>query len=225
MECKLELSVFRFDAKTDFLPYYKKHFITIETTKTVYDLLTQIQSEEPNFDYPKGTISALKINGKALFSDASLEAVIERFGKSLTLEPLSSKRATKDLIINTDDFYQKFDLLDAYVDGKERALFERYIIYHYASPVLDFVEDYQGDALFAFAYDMLQKHPAQKRQILEIIANEHTGVFLHVKLCKKIYPCGADVEKKIVALKNEVMHYRPFLSSFVEKHSHHTTLL
>ena len=30
MECKLELSVYRFDAKTDFLPYYKKHFITID---------------------------------------------------------------------------------------------------------------------------------------------------------------------------------------------------
>ncbi len=225
MECKLELSVFRFDAKTDFLPYYKKHFITIDTTKTVYELLAQIQNEEVNFDYPKGSLSALKINGKALFSDALLKGVIEHFGKSLTLEPLSSKRVTKDLIINTDDFYQKFDLLDAYVDGKERALFERYIIYHYASPVLDFVEDYQGDALFAFAYDMLQKHPEQKHHILNVIANEHIGLFLHVKLCKKIYPCSADVEKKIVALKNEVMQHRPFLSSFVEKHSHFTTLL
>ncbi|WP_263832703.1 DUF5644 domain-containing protein [Sulfurospirillum oryzae] len=225
MECTLALSVFRFDAKTDFLPYYKKHFITIDRNKNVNDLLALIQMEDCSFDYPKGELSALKINGKALFTNASIDGIINSFGKSLTIEPLNTKRVTKDMIINTDDFYRSFDLLCTFVAGKDRALFEQYLIYHYASSVLDLVEDYQGDALFAFAYDMIHKHPEHKREILEIVANEHTGVFLHVRLCKKIYPCGADVEKKITELKNEVMKLRPFANPLVEKFSHHIDLL
>jgi len=225
MECKLELSVFRFDAKTDFLPYYKKHFITIDRSLSVNDLLARIKEEDGSFDYPKGEIAALKINTKALFSDVSIDGLIHSFGKSLTLEPLNTKRVIKDMIINTDDFYQRFDLLDAFVDGKDRPLYEHYIIYHYASSVLDMLEDYQGDALFAFAYDMIQKHPERKREILEVVANEHTGIFLHVRLCKKIYPCGADVEKKITALKNDVMKLRAFANPLVEKFSHHIDLL
>jgi len=225
MECKLALSVFRFDAKTDFLPYYKKHFITIDRSLSVNDLLALIQSEDCSFDYPKGELAALKINGKALFSDASIDGIITSFGKSLTLEPLNTKHVTKDMIINTDDFYKSFALIETLVDLKDKALFEQYIIYHYASSVLDLCEGFQGDALFAFAYDMIHKHPERKREILEIVANEHTGVFLHVRLCKKIYPCGADVEKKITELKNEVMKLRPFANPLVEKFSHHIDLL
>lgn len=225
MECKLALSVFRFDAKTDFLPYYKKHFITIDRSLSVNDLLAKIKTEDGSFDYPKGDLAALKINGKALFSNVSLDGIINSFGNALTLEPLSTKRATKDMIINTDDFYERFDLLDAYVDGKDRPLFEHYMIYHYASSVLDLHEGFQGDALFAFAYDMIHKHPERKREILEVVANEHTGIFLHVKLCKKIYPCGADVEKKITELKNEVMKLKPYPNTLIEKFSHHIELL
>jgi len=225
MECKLELSVFRFDAKTDFLPYYKKHFITIDRSLSVNDLLAQIKTEDGSFEYPTGDLAALKINGKALFSTVSIDGLVNSFGKSLTLEPLSTKRVINDMIINTDDFYQRFDLLDAFVDGKDRPLYEHYIIYHYASSVLELSEEYQGDALFAFAYDMIQKHPERKREILEVISNELTGIFLHVRLCKKIYPCGADVEKKITQLKNEVMKHRPFANPLVEKFSHHIDLL
>jgi succinate dehydrogenase/fumarate reductase-like Fe-S protein len=225
MECKLELSVFRFDAKTDFLPYYKKHFITIDRSLSVNDLLAQIKAEDVSFDYPKGDLAALKINTKALFTNVSIDGLVHSFGKSLTLEPLSTKRVIKDMIINTDDFYQRFDLLDAFVDGKDRPLYEHYIIYHYASSVLDLLENYQGDALFAFAYDMIQKHPERKKEILEVIANDQTGIFLHVRLCKKIYPCGADVEKKITELKNDVMKHRPFANPLVEKFSHHIDLL
>lgn len=168
MECKLELSVFRFDAKTDFLPYYKKHFITIERSLSLSDLLAKIKTEDGSFEYPKGEVAALKINGRALFSDASIDGLINSMGTSWTLDPLSSKRAIKDMIINTEDFYQRFDLLDALVEGKDRAHFEHYIIYHYASSVLEHFEDYQGDALLAFAYDMIQKYPEQKTKSLKL---------------------------------------------------------
>lgn len=220
MECKLELSVFRFDAKTDFLPYYKKHFITIDFSKTVQDLFGAIQDQEISFDYPKDTYAAIKINGKALFTTATLEEIVEHFGKTLTLEPLSSKRVIKDMIINDEDFYQSFDLLASYVDAKDKPTFEQYIIYHYASDVLGLVEGFQGDALFAFAYDMIQKYPSHQRDILNVIANEHTGVFNHVRACNKIYPCAKEVERKISALQNLVLKEIPTANALVAKLSH-----
>ncbi|MDD2382642.1 MAG: DUF5644 domain-containing protein [Sulfurospirillaceae bacterium] len=217
MECKLELSVFRFDAKTDFLPYYKKHIIKIDRSKTVNDLLALIQGIELSFGYPKDEFAAIKINSKALYTTEIIDDIVTHFGKTLTLEPLSTRRVVHDMIIDDGDFYASFDLLDAFVDSKDKALFKQYIIYHYASSVLTLEDSFQGDALFAFAYDMIQKHPNQKNAILQVVADSQTGIFLHVKLCNKIFPCAADVEQKISALKNEIMKHKPFVNSYVEK--------
>lgn len=104
MECKLALSVFRFDATTDFLPYYKKHFIKVDLAKTINDLFALIKEQDVSFDYPKDERAALKINGKALYTTATLEEIVEHFGKELTLEPLSTKRVTKDMMINDEEF-------------------------------------------------------------------------------------------------------------------------
>jgi len=217
MECKLALSVFRFDAKTDFLPYYKTHYVTVDLNKSVQTLLTLIQAQDPSFDFPKDALSALKINQKALFASETLKGVVESMGKELCLEPLSIKRAIKDMIIDTDDFYRNFDRLNAWVDGKDKALYEQYLIYRYASSALDVIEDFQGDALFAFAFDMIQKYPEQKEKILNVIADEKTGIFVRTRLCQKIYPCAGEVERKIAALKNTMMQHRPFFNPLVEK--------
>lgn len=225
MECKLALSVFRFDAKTDFLPYYKTYFVTIDPSKSIHELLGELHRQDIAFDYPKTDIAAIKINGKSVFTNVSIDGVTSVMGKEWTLEPLSTKRATKDMIVDTDDFYQRFDLLAPYVDAKDKPLFEQYIIYHYASSVFDFVDDFQGDALFAFAYDMIEKHPEQKEKILRTIANEKTGIFLHVRFCNKIYPCGADVQRKITALKNEIIKLRPYANTLVEKLSQRAQVL
>lgn len=220
MECKLTLSVFRFDATTDFLPYYKKHIIKVSLAKTIQELFACIKEQDVSFGYPQSELAALKINGKALYATATLEEVVEHFGKELILEPLSTKRVTKDMIINDNDFYASFDLLEPYVDSKDKAVFQTYLIYHYASSVLEFVEGYQGDALFAFAYDMVQKHPSRKKEILTVVSNAHTGAFHHVRLCNKIYPCAKEVEQKISALKNLILKELPTINPLVEKLSH-----
>ena len=222
MEYTLELSVFRFDATTDFLPYYKKHFMKIDSKKTINDLLALIQEQDLQFDFPKGKFAALKINHKALYTKTRMKEIVEHFGTTLVLEPLSTKRVTKDMIINQQDFNQSFDLLAPYVDdAKDKAIFQTYLIYHYASSVHEFLEGFQADALFAFAYDMIEKYPHQKKHILNVIADEHKGIFFHVRLCNKIYPCAKEVEQKIASLKNMILKDFPKANPLVEKLSHH----
>ncbi len=207
MTYKLRLSVFRFDGKSDYLPFYKKHIIEIDGDKTLDDLLAVIKDEDRLFDYPTDKNAAISISGQNLFTDVKIDAIVENFGDKLTLMPMSEKRALKDLIVNKDDFYEKFDLVDAFVDSSDKKRFDELIIYHYASDVNRYSDEFQGDALFLFAYEMIEKYPAYKNKILEILDTQD-GIWLHTNICGKVFPIDYEVENKINKLKNEVLRAR-----------------
>ena len=215
MECKLVLEVFRFDCKTDYLPYYKKVVIKIDEEKTVADLLAVIKDDEKSFEYPTGVNAAIKINGKSLFTDIKIKEIKEFFGKELQLDSLNSKRSEKDLRINLDDFESKFDILDAFVDASDRKVFKSYVREHYASPIVNMEDEFIGDGLFAFAYDMVKKYPERATKILKSIAKKDSGLWLHVNVSNKLYPQDTALEAKIVYLKNAILNEDSITDSFV----------
>ncbi len=208
MTYKLRLSVFRFDAKSDYLPFYKKHIIKVDGDKRLDQLLAMIKEEDILFDYPTDKYAAVQISGINLFTDVKIDDIVEKFGEEFTLKPMSEKRALKDLIVNGDDFDEKFDLLDAFVDSSDRKIFKKLIRHHYASDIYKYSDDFQGDALFLFAYDMIQKHSEQKRKILDVIDDEESGIWLHTNICGKLFPADYEVENKIDFLKNEILKMR-----------------
>jgi len=208
MTYKLRLSVFRFDAKSDYLPFYKKHIIKIGEDKTLDDLLAVIKDEDRLFDYPQGKNAAIKIGSVNLFTDVKIDDIVKNFGTELTLMPMSEKRALKDLIVNDDDFYEKFDLLDPFIDSVDKKRFKELIVYHYASDIYKYEDNFQGDALFLFAYDMIKKHPDQENKILNILDDESDGIWLHTNICGKVFPVDYEVENKINALKNNILKAR-----------------
>jgi len=217
MVSKLVLGVFRFNSKTDYLPYYKKIVIKIDMEKTVADLLAVIKEDEKVFEYPTDENAAIKINGKALFTTEKLSDVVSHFGKELQLDPLNSKRAINDLLMNYDDFEDRFDVLDAFVDASDRKLFKSYIREHYSSVVINLEEEYLGDGLFAFAYDMIQKYPERKSQILNSIAEKDIGIWLHINISNKLFPKNYELERKVDFLKNEIIKQADSANNFVEK--------
>lgn len=217
MQTKLVLGVFRFNSKTDYLPYYKKIVIKIDMEKTVADLLAVIKDDEKVFEYPKDKNAAIKVNTKALFTSEKLSTVVEEFGKELQLDPLNSKRAINDLLMNYDDFKNRFDVLDAYVDSNDRKLFNSYVREHYSSPIINLEEDYLGDGLFCFAYDMIQKYPDRKKDILNAISEQSTGIWLHVNISNKLFPENYELERKVDFLKNEMIKQVDSANSFVAK--------
>ncbi len=208
MTYKLRLSVFRFDAKSDYLPFYKKHIIEIDKDKTLDDLLAVIKAEDRLFDYPQGKNAAIQISGVNLFTNVKIDDIVKNFGTELTLMPMSEKRALKDLIVNDDDFYEKFDLLDPFIDSTDKKRFKELVIYHYASDIYKYEDDFQGDALFLFAYEMIKKHPDQEKKILNILDNENDGIWLHTNICGKVFPVDYEVEDKINSLKNNILKAR-----------------
>ena len=208
MELELRLSVFRFDASSDYLPFYKKHIIKIDKSKTLNNLLAIIKEEDRLFDYPTGKNAAISIDGKNLFTTTKISTIVETFGEAFTLLPLSQKRAKKDLIVNMDDFYETFDLIDQFVAATDKKIFEKLVIYHYASDVFKYTDDFQGDALFLFAHEMAKKYPDQAHHIFKIIDNDETGIWLHTDICNKVFPYDFDVENKISNIQDEILRAR-----------------
>jgi disulfide oxidoreductase YuzD len=119
--------------------------------------------------------------------------------------------------MNYDDFKDRFDTLDAFVDASDKKLYKSYIREHYISPIINLEEDYLGDGLFSFAYDMIQKYPERKTQILNAISSQDNGVWLHVNISNKLFPQNYDLERKIDFLKNEIIKQEVPANKFVEK--------
>lgn len=212
---KLVIEVFRFDSKVDYLPYYKKVTIEIDAKKSVADLLALIKDDESSFGYPTGENAAIRIDSKAIFTNEKIEDIREFFGEQWQLDPLSSKHSTKDLIINTEDFEAKLELFDAFVDSDDKEVYRSYIREHYTSPIVNLEEDFIGDGLFAFAYDMVQKYPDRRVEILESIAQKESGVWLHVNISNKLYPVNSELERKVVYLKNAIINEPSIVNNFV----------
>lgn len=205
MEFKLDLEVFRFNAKKDYLPHYRKVIIKIDEKSSLKDLLELIQSDDKAFAFPTAGNAAIFINKKALFTKTKMADIVEDFGTELVLEPLSQKRCIHDLVIDDANFINAFDILDAYVDSYDRRLYKNYIREFYASDIVDMDDLYCGDAIFAFAYDMIIKYPEQKINILSAIEKQESGIWSHIDISKRLYPKNNLLEQKVSYLKNEII--------------------
>ena len=107
---KLEIRAFFFNAKTDYLPYYKNFSISVEDDATAKDLLPKIQEKNENFSYPKQKL-IMKINDLVVEAKQSVSSLVEKFGTSLQIDPVNSYRSNDGLKLNDSDFMQSYELL------------------------------------------------------------------------------------------------------------------
>lgn len=99
---KLEISLFRFDKDSDYLPYYTKHFNS-KRWKNLLDILKRIHENE-EFSFLDSRFIFM-VNKKFYCFNCIRryhKNIWKRFDKQ---EPIS-KRAYKDFLINEDDFIQ-----------------------------------------------------------------------------------------------------------------------
>lgn len=200
---KLEISLFKFDAKSDYLPYYTKHFVKIKEERTLLDVLKTINKDDefafnPHIDF------GVVLNGLHTTLDIELETIKKEFGSELQIEPVSIKRVYKDLLINEDDFNDKFKLFEAFTTQADKALYDSYKLYYYASNTLNFNPEYVGDALALLAYDLIQKQPENKTAILELLNAKESGLVFHTSLKNRVFNLPEEVENNIASLQKEL---------------------
>ncbi|XPV69479.1 MAG: DUF5644 domain-containing protein [Halarcobacter sp.] len=200
---KLEISLFRFDYKSDYLPYYTKNFIQVKNEKKLVDLLDKINIEEP-FEYRSTDNFNLVVNGIFTKASISIDELVKTFGKDLIIEPISIRRSKKDLTIDDSDFKQRLKLLEEFVDDEIKALYNSYKIYFYASNTINYEYEYIGDALLLLAYDLIQKNKKDEKRILEILSQHECGAQFHTSLENRVYNLDMEIENKIQEIKKKL---------------------
>ena len=219
---KITIKAFRFNAETDYLPYYKTYEMEIGKDELILDLLNRIKWEhDGSFSYRRscrhGICGAcgIKVNGRATLScKQNAMELVELFGDELIFEPQSQKRAIKDMIIDKGDFWDKHAAIKPYVETEvdphptsetimypeqvEKFLDADYCIQcgncHYACPVIEVNEDYLGPAAFAAAYRFtVDPRDEAGKERLEITAELGAGVWDCVKCFECAEACPKDV--------------------------------
>jgi len=201
---KLEISLFKFDHKSDYLPYYTKHFLKIKDEKNLLDILNTLNNDA-TFGYENNENFDLVINGVYVKASLSLEEAVENFGKELTIEPISIRRAYNDLIINEDDFNERIEILDEYITDELKEQYQSLKHYFYASNTLNFKSEYIGDALLIIAAQLLEESKGHKKTtILEKLKAYETGAQYHTSLENRIYNFDSSLEEKIQEVQKEL---------------------
>ncbi len=221
---KLTFKTFRFNAETDFLPYFKTYEMEVGKDELVLDILNRIKWEfDGSFSYRRscrhgicGSCS-IKVNGKPVLScKQNVWELVEIFETdTLLLEPQSRKRVVKDMIIDKKDFWQKHAELKPYLVAEidehpkeeikvspheaEQLLEADYCIQcgncYYACPVVEVNENYFGPAQFAKAYRFnADVRDNAKRERLEKVREMGPGVWDCVKCFECAEACPKDVD-------------------------------
>lgn len=175
MSKKLEIRAFFFNAKTDYLPYYKNFTIHVEDDATAKDLLAKVQEQNENFSYPKQKL-VMKINGLVVEAQQSVDSLVERFGTSLQIDPVNAYRSNDGLKINDSDFMQSFELLAPYASEADLKYYKTLYALHYASETESFEREYIGDAVLVLAHKMITEGSEHADEILDALTSVNTGL-------------------------------------------------
>ncbi len=246
----ITFKVFRFNQETDYLPYYNTIEMEVTSEEVVLDILNRIKWEhDGSFSYRRSCrhgicgACAIKVNGKGVLAcKERMNDMIELFGKELTLEPLSTKRAIKDMIIDKEDFWVKHEevepFLISHVDEhpedehivtpqEAEALLDSDLciqcgLCHYSCPVVEINEDYIGPAAFAKAFRFnadVRDEGVDKR--IEVINAPGAGVWDCVKCfeCAEVCPKEVNPIEKITKLHNQVFERGDALNNVATRHA------
>jgi len=176
MPYRLTIKAFFFNAKTDYLPYYKQFEITLDEEAKAVNLLAQIKAQNENFSYPEEKL-VFKINNLVVEGGQSMKEVVARLGTDLQVDPVNSYRSNNGLIINDEDFMQRYEMLASYADEEDLAYYKTLYALHYASETEKFDRDYIGDAVLLLAHRLISKGSEHKEVILHTITDAHCGLF------------------------------------------------
>ncbi len=175
MSHKLQIRAFFFNAKTDYLPYYKNFTLTVEDETSAKEILAGIQEQNWDFSYPEENL-IMKINGLIVEGKETVGAIVAQLGSELTIEPANTYRSNNGLEINDDDFMQSYALLAPYASEEDLNYYKTLYALHYASESENFDRTYIGDAILLLAHKMITEGSEYKAEILTAITSAHSGL-------------------------------------------------
>ena len=238
---KVKFKVFRFNADEDYLPYYDEYDMEVTSEEVVLDILNRIKwDHDGSFSYRRSCrhgicgACAIKVNGRStLACKERMFDMIDLFGNELTLDPLSQKRAIKDMVIDKSDFWEKHAAVTPYLVAEidehpesenivtpqeEHRLLDADLCIqcgacHYACPVIEINEEYFGPAAFAAAYRFSADVRDHSENRLKDVNEMGQGVWD----CVKCFECAEACPKEINPIeKITKLHQMAFQEGIAE---------
>ncbi len=205
---KLEISLFRFDKDSDYLPYYTKHFLDVDKNTTMLDLLNTLNNKE-EFKYIKDENFDIVVNNLYAKASNTIGEFLKENETDLRIEPISIARASYDLIIDEKDFKDKISLLDEFLDDNLKEEYEELKPYYYASDSLKFNRDYIGDAVLILASKLMDNSNDDiKNKILKTLSSLEIGASYYSSSKRKFLNFNDDYEKRIKLIQNALNCYK-----------------
>lgn len=122
---EVTLSILRFDPEKDEKPYRKEYKIDVEPTFRILDCLDKVKWDiDGSLSYRRSCShgicgsDAMKINGKNMLA---CQVLVQDFKKKyITIDPLPALPIIKDLIVDMDSFFAKYDIIKPYLITKSQ---------------------------------------------------------------------------------------------------------
>lgn len=181
----VEIIVFRFNARFDYLSSYKPYVIQVKKDQTLLEMLMAVKERDPLFICDLERVDGVRLCGWGARLDVKAVDIVSRFGKSFVVEPLDTKRAVLDLEIDSSDFDAKLSLFDD-ITSEDARLYNQYKIAHYLSPMRELNPDYLGEAVFMLADWRIRNSRGDISDILRRICDEKNGIFSFCSLHRSL---------------------------------------
>lgn len=196
MKHEIFIELFRFNAQTDYLPYYQKHTLQYSENDSFNDLLNQMNEIEA-FGFDENC--NLKVNDLYINANELVHRLVSKTGNEIRIDPISEFRAKKDLQIDRSDFIDKLSVLQSYLEAGEHIEYRKSTeLAYYASNTLNYKRDYIGDHVLLIAADLIEKDFSLRNEIIELLISKENGIWFHTSLENRLL--DMKVEKKIQRL-------------------------
>ncbi len=247
---KLTFKVFRFNKETDYLPHYDTIQMEVTKDELVLDVMNRIKWEhDGSFSYRRSCrhgicgSCAVKVNKKpTLACKDNVFELVKIFGNELTIEPQDIKRAYKDMVIDKNNFWAKYDSVQPYLvadidehpeqenivsaEDAEKLDEADYCIQcgscFYACPAVEVNPEYTGPAALVKAWRFnADVRDTAKESRLESLQQLGSGIWDCVKCneCAEACPKELDPIGKITKLHCQTFEEGKALNNVAVKHA------
>ncbi|MBL1280046.1 MAG: DUF5644 domain-containing protein [Fluviicola sp.] len=197
MTNEINVELFRFDAKLDYLPYYKTYIIEYNDRDTILSLLNKVNAID-KFDYEATNEFNMKINNLYLSAKEHISNIVALTSNNFKIEPVSMFRATRDLLIDKKDYLKNILMFDKFINPMEMDEYAQSLeLDYYASNTYNFNRDYIGDHALLIASDIIKHTPEFTKDILKIISDKAHGIWFHTSLKNRVFNYDLKKEQKI----------------------------
>lgn len=202
------ISIYSFDYRLDF----QSGFVRCKVKYSNDDMLSDIIKKIPHDNFSNKEMGVdldflhIRLNGIAILEDVEILDLINQFGKIWYLEPLSRRYAKKDLTLNLDFAYAKYNGFfnsAPFITPSERLELKKYLSINF---ICNYDDEYYGDGFFLYVKWLINRHPRQQRSLLKTISDPKCGIMNHIPLASLIYPRSGVLDNEIEYLQGMLLN-------------------